>query len=183
MAGVHRSVEIIRRPKGADIMDYQVHADAQGRLQVSVDCRAVFPASQQQKQRKVVARLYNDEQLSPDGSQWKQGELIWTSDSCSTNPAGTRIVLATKIASPRLWTAETPNLYTLTVALLDGGDDKEVQVESCRVGFRTVEIVDGLIKVNGKKITICGVNRHEHDPDNGKVVSHDSMKLDIEILK
>ena len=178
-AGVHRSVEIIRRPKGADILDYHVHADAMGRLKVNVECRTVFPAPSND-QRKIVAKLYDDQQLTPDGSEWKQGTQIWSSEKAVANDTN-QVVLGTKLPSPRLWTAETPNLYTLTVALLDG--DREIQVESCRVGFRTVEVSDGLVKVNGKKITICGVNRHEHDPDNGKVVSHDSMKLDIEILK
>lgn len=179
MAGVHRSVEIIRRPKGADITDYQVHADALGRLKVAVDCRSVFPAPAKDN-RKIVARLYNDKQLTPDGSEWKQGDVVWTGSKIVTNES-TPVVLGTKLQSAKLWTAETPNLYTLTIALVDG--EKEVQVESCRVGFRTVEIEDGLVKVNGKKITVCGVNRHEHDPDNGKVVSHESMRLDIEILK
>jgi beta-galactosidase/beta-glucuronidase len=174
---VHRSVEVIRRPKGADIVDYQVHADGDGRLKVSVDCRAVFPAPSSDE-RKIVTRLYTDEQLTPDGNQWKEGELIWTSETTVSKNCAQ---LGTKLPSPKLWTAETPNLYTLTIALLDG--DKTVQVESCRVGFRTVEISDGVVKVNGKKITICGVNRHEHDPDNGKVVTHASMKLDIELLK
>lgn len=172
-------MEIIRRPKGADILDYHVHADAMGRLKVAVECRAVFPAPIDDR-RKIITRLYTDEQLTPDGSGWKQGEQIWTSEKAVTNDK-TNTVLGIKLQSPKLWTAETPHLYSLTVALLDG--DKEVQVESCRVGFRTVEISDGLVKVNGKKITVCGVNRHEHDPDNGKVITHDSMKLDISLLK
>lgn len=179
MAGVHRSVEIIRRPKLADIMDYHVHADQHGRLKVAVDCRTVFPAPANDK-RKIVARLYDDEQLTPDGSEWKAGSQIWTGSKPVSND-NTHVVLGTRVPSPRLWSAETPYLYTLTIALQDG--DKETQVESCRVGFRSVHIVDGLVKVNGKKITVCGVNRHEHDPDNGKVITHDSMKLDIEILK
>ena len=160
-------------------MDYHVQADASGRLEVSVECRSVVSANFSGT-RRIVAKLFSDEQLAPDGSEWMQGEEIWTLEK----PVATdqqNIVLGTKIPSPKLWTAETPSLYTLTVSLLEG--DKEVQVESCRVGFRTVEISDGLVKVNGKRITICGVNRHEHDPDNGKVVTHRSMRLDIEILK
>ena len=179
MAGVHRSVELIRRPRGVDITDFHVHADASGRLKVLVDTRQAFPATANSR-RAIVARLYDDLQLSPDGKDWKKGSEIWT--GTQTVPEDGPCILGGTISPlPKLWTAETPNLYTLTLALMDG--DKELQVESCRVGFRTVEIVDGLVLVNGKKITVCGVNRHEHDPDNGKVVSHASMKLDIEILK
>jgi beta-galactosidase len=57
------------------------------------------------------------------------------------------------------------------------------QVESCRVGFRTVLIKDAILLVNGKRITVCGVNRHEHDPEYGKCVSMERMKQDIELLK
>ena len=62
-------------------------------------------------------------------------------------------------------------------------NQKVTQVESCRVGFRTVDIHDGVVRVNGKRITICGLNRHEHDPDHGKVVCVDRMKQDIELMK
>jgi Glycosyl hydrolases family 2, TIM barrel domain len=66
-------------------------------------------------------------------------------------------------------------------------EDKEVvlieQVESCRVGFRTVDILNGMVHVNGKRITVCGMNRHEHDPDHGKVVGLDQMGRDICLLK
>jgi len=96
----------------------------------------------------------------------------------------------------RLWTAETPNLYTLVISLevpttndsssRDGTGATAFavkQAESCRVGFRTVDIHDGAVHVNGKRITVCGMNRHEHDPDHGKVVSLERMKQDICLLK
>ena len=180
MAGIHRSVELVRRPRGADIMDFTVvRADANGRLQLSVDCRRPG-ATTAKTDRTIVARLYEDLQLTPDGKDWKKGKEIWKgTEAIATDGTCTLGEMLSPL--PKLWSAETPNLYTLTIALMDG--EKEVQVESCRVGFRTVEIVNGVVLVNGKKITVCGVNRHEHDPDNGKVVSHASMKLDIEILK
>lgn len=170
-------MEIVRRPKGADIMNYKIHADADGRLKITVDCRGSFPGNKDAG-RKITAKLYADEQLTPDG-EWKKGPEIWNSTKALSED--NTCVLGAKIRNAKLWTAETPNLYTLTISLLNDG--KECQVESARVGFRTIEIVDGTVRVNGKKITICGVNRHEHDPDNGKVITHASMKLDIEILK
>ena len=86
------------------------------------------------------------------------------------------------VPSVKLWSAEEPNLYTLTVSLIDV-EQIVTQVESCRVGFRSVEIQQGVVLVNGKRITICGLNRHEHDPDDGKVVRVDRMKQDIELMK
>ncbi|MXP24736.1 DUF4981 domain-containing protein [Altererythrobacter indicus] len=82
----------------------------------------------------------------------------------------------------RKWTAETPNLYTLLVELLDD-NGKLIEATSRRIGFRTVEIVDGEVRVNGKHIMIRGVNRHEHDPKTFHVVSEATMRRDIELMK
>jgi beta-galactosidase len=76
--------------------------------------------------------------------------------------------LSLKVASVRKWSAETPELYTLVLTLSVPGSP-EAQAESTRVGFRVVEIKDGRVLVNGQAITVQGVNRHEHDPVNGKV--------------
>mgnify|MGYP002640146277 CR=1 FL=1 len=80
------------------------------------------------------------------------------------------------------WTAETPNLYTLVLSVSD--DNGEIiEHISTRVGFRSVELVDGQMLVNGKPIIIKGVNRHEHDPITGRTVSDESMIADIKLMK
>jgi beta-galactosidase len=87
-----------------------------------------------------------------------------------------------KIINPAKWSAELPNLYR---ALLTLKDEQGVIVEvvSCDVGFREVEIKNGQLTVNGKAIMVRGVNRHEHDPDTGHYVSVDSMIRDIRLMK
>ncbi len=87
-----------------------------------------------------------------------------------------------QIREPARWTAETPNLYTLVVSLLDESGSI-LEVASHRIGFRTVEIRDGLLQVNGVPITIKGVNRHEHEPETGRVVSEEYMLRDIQLMK
>ena len=52
-----------------------------------------------------------------------------------------------------------------------------------KIGFRTSEIKNGLLQINGVPIVIRGVNRHEHDADNGRVISEESMIKDIELMK
>ncbi|TFG47273.1 MAG: DUF4981 domain-containing protein, partial [Candidatus Brocadiia bacterium] len=87
-----------------------------------------------------------------------------------------------EIGSPQKWSAENPYLYTFLLKLKnDAGNIDEIQ--SCRVGFRKVEIKGGQLLVNGKAIYIKGVNRHEHDPDNGHYVSEESMISDIKLMK
>ncbi|KFY30002.1 hypothetical protein V494_08327, partial [Pseudogymnoascus sp. VKM F-4513 (FW-928)] len=78
---------------------------------------------------------------------------------------------------PHLWTAETPYLYKLVISV------GEKQVISQRVGFRQVEIKDGLLKVNGNRIVIRGVNRHEHHPDSGRAVPYDFLRRDLLLMK
>ncbi len=58
-----------------------------------------------------------------------------------------------------------------------------LEVEACDVGFRRVEISNGLLKLNGKPLLIRGVNRHEHHPENGQVMDEATMRRDIEIMK
>ena len=83
---------------------------------------------------------------------------------------------------PRIWSAETPELYrvVLTLAREDGNP---VEAVGCLTGFRTTEVKDGLFLVNGKPVLIKGVNRHEHDPVTGHVVSRERMLQDVKLMK
>ena len=92
------------------------------------------------------------------------------------------IPFSAKIASPNLWSNETPYLYTLLLTLKDG-NGKTLEVTSCKTGFRKVEIKNAQLLVNGKPILVRGVNLHEHNPDNGHVQSEDIMRKDIALMK
>lgn len=86
------------------------------------------------------------------------------------------------VKNPLKWTAETPNLYKLVLALKDAAGNV-LETESCKIGFREVEIKDGQIRVNGQKIMFKGVNRHETDPAKGRAVDYPAMVRDITIMK
>ncbi|CTP82613.1 beta-galactosidase/beta-glucuronidase [Xanthomonas translucens pv. phlei] len=92
------------------------------------------------------------------------------------------LTLSGTIDKVRAWSAETPNLYTLLLEVHDA-DAHLLQASASRIGFRTVEIKDGLVKVNGKPVKIRGVNRHEHDPQTFHVISEASMRRDIALMK
>ena len=100
--------------------------------------------------------------------------------AAETKATGSR-KLKMEVADPQKWTAETPNLYTLTATVSKGG--KVLEVVPVKVGFRKVEIKDRQLMVNGKPIIIKGVNRHELDPDGGYVVSKERMLQDLQIMK
>jgi beta-galactosidase len=86
------------------------------------------------------------------------------------------------LAKPQLWSAETPNLYTLTLQLI-GPDNAVSEAISQRVGFREVTMATGQLLVNHKPVIFKGVNRHEFDPTTGRVISRESMIRDIELMK
>ena len=89
---------------------------------------------------------------------------------------------STALENPKKWSAEIPNLYTL-VLTLKNEKGKTIEAVSCNVGFRKSEIKDGQLLVNGQPIYIKGVNRHEHHPDTGHTISHESMVEDILLMK
>ncbi|SHH81440.1 glycoside hydrolase family 2 TIM barrel-domain containing protein [Streptomyces sp. 3214.6] len=74
------------------------------------------------------------------------------------------------------WTAETPTLY-------DGELVTESERVPLRIGFRTVELADGLIKVNGRPILFKGVNRHEWHPETGRALDLETMREDVLLMK
>ena len=86
------------------------------------------------------------------------------------------------IARPQQWSGEDPRLYIL-VASLVSPEGAELEHMACRVGFRTVEVRDRALLINGKRVMIHGVNRHEHDERLGKTLSLQSMVRDIELMK
>lgn len=87
-----------------------------------------------------------------------------------------------KINNPLKWSSEKPNLYDLLIQLQDAAG-KVVQVVSQKVGFRSIEAKDGQFLVNGKRVYVKGVTRHEHDPVTGHVVSLEGMLTDVRLMK
>ena len=86
------------------------------------------------------------------------------------------------VRKPKKWSAETPYLYTL-VLTLKKADGEIIEAESCKIGFRQVEVKDGQILINGVPVLLKGVNRHEHDGERGHVVTVETMIKDIKIMK
>ena len=87
-----------------------------------------------------------------------------------------------KVLNPMKWSAEYPNLYTVVLTLKDKSN-KVLESLTCQTGFRKIEIKEANLLVNGQRIFIKGVNRHEHDPITGHVISEASMLRDIKLMK
>lgn len=90
--------------------------------------------------------------------------------------------IAFEVHECKPWNAEKPFLYRLVLELIDA-DGGVVDVRTWRVGFRAVAIIDGVFCVNGVPVKLRGVNRHEHDPDNGSTLTRERMIEDIRVMK
>lgn len=90
--------------------------------------------------------------------------------------------LTTVVEGVRTWTAETPELYALAVRL-HRADGSVADTSHHRVGFREVEISGRDLLVNGERVYIRGVNRHDFHPLTGRTVSYDDMRADLVTLK
>ena len=86
------------------------------------------------------------------------------------------------IGKVKPWSAESPNLYMTTIWLSEK-DNEPLETLITFIGFRTSEIKDGKLLINGQYVLIKGVNRHEHDPYTGHVISRESMERDIALMK
>ncbi|MEN0019753.1 MAG: glycoside hydrolase family 2 TIM barrel-domain containing protein [Planctomycetota bacterium] len=107
-------------------------------------------------------------------AKMEQAGLAIAADASSTSR------MQIKVPDIQPWTAETPNLYTLTVTLDADGSTSSVPL---RVGFREIDIAEGVYRINGNPVLIRGVNRHEHEPDTAHAITFEGMVRDIEIMK
>ncbi|MFE5811891.1 glycoside hydrolase family 2 TIM barrel-domain containing protein [Streptomyces sp. NPDC056479] len=90
--------------------------------------------------------------------------------------------MGTTVEEVRTWNAETPELYDLTVRL-HRADGTVADTSRHRIGFRDVEIVGRDLLVNGERVFIRGVNRHDFNPLTGRTVSYDDLRADLVLLK
>ena len=106
-----------------------------------------------------------------------------TSDTIRFTDTGAATVhFEQQVSHPALWSAEHPDLYTLTVELFDESGNC-VEYISQNIGFRRFEMKDGIMTLNGKRIGFKGVNRHEFSSKTGRAVSKEEVLQDIITMK
>lgn len=156
-SGIHRSVTLTFEPKThlADIFVRTPLTDGYTRAFLEADLTVDRPCGS------VTLTLADG-----DGAVLLQKAL----------PAQAKMSLREEVQGVRLWSAEEPNLYTLTVAL-DG------EVSRVMVGFRQFEMIARIMCLNGRRIVFHGVNRHEFDCDRGRVMTEELLMRDIRDIK
>ena len=102
----------------------------------------------------------------------KNGNKVYESDAANVTAS---------IPDVMPWSAEAPDLYTLTAEII--ADGEIVETAETKVGFRTFELKNNLMCLNGKRIIFKGINRHEWNANGGRVVTEEDMLWDIRFMK
>jgi beta-galactosidase/beta-glucuronidase len=176
LSGIFRDVYLLARPK-VHIRDYYVrtilddnYENAKLEIDVNLLNKNFTPVSKYQVEMKLFNQTVED---------------VIVDDLKNISIAGgdeTKLSVEIPVDNPDKWSAEDPNLYHLLITLKDEKGNV-IEVVPTRVGFRSVEIKDGLLQVNGVPIMIKGVNRHDHHPDLGRAVPLETMIEDIHLMK
>ena len=182
LSGIERSITLYTQPK-TYIDDFKVVADLDstyknGILDVEVTVEN-WDFDRMSEIFHVSVELDNDE-FVVDTQNFAYLQQTTVFDPYISNAE--KVHLQMLIPNVMTWTAEHPHLYPLRITLEDskGNIVDEVEVD---IGFRNIKIENGQLLVNGVPVTIRGVNRHEHDPQSGHVVSEERMKQDILLMK
>lgn len=197
--GIFRDVYLYSAPL-VHIQDYKVETDLDENYEnatMNLNVTVANASKAAAEGYKVDVRLYdqdgkmfvNDMTMDLDTVPAADGD---TDGSVST--AGSKLVL-----SPELWSAETPNLYTMVLSLYDSKTGTYMGSVSQQLGFREIEFTKSEVDTNGNRITtdseykpitingkqllLKGTNRHDTDPEYGKYVPHETQEEDIKLMK
>jgi len=174
-SGIFRDVNLIARPD-VFLEDFQINTRLTNNYQ-DADLSVEFVLGGRIDDGPIQNYQIEMSLLSPDGELLAR--LRSSVNSLPGRPAGR---LELDVPDVSLWSAESPSLYSIVLAVLDG-DGKPLEFIPWSVGFREIKIEDNQFWVNGRSIKIKGVNRHEHHPRTGRYLDTDTMELDMKLLK
>ncbi|EIC83465.1 beta-galactosidase [Serratia sp. M24T3] len=178
MSGIFRDVSLLHKPEVqfSDIqLNTHLHANfTLGELEAKI---VVNATPEQASTHKIQVTLWQGDQKVADQTQQLGSETIDERGAYFD-----KVTLRLPLAKPLLWSAEQPHLYRAVISLLDA-DNRLIEAEAYDVGFRQVEISNGLLKLNGQPLLIRGTNRHEHHPEKGQAIDEATMLQDILLMK
>ncbi|MCI9216495.1 MAG: DUF4981 domain-containing protein [Dorea sp.] len=164
-SGIYRDVYLYTVPR-VHVRDMMIRAVPDETLKKAELTVALKMTAEEEVSGKVVFRLA------------KEGEIIFE----EVKEAGKEVSYSWSVENPKLWSAEEPALYDLTLEVYDRkGALMEVIPE--KVGFRRFEMKDNIMTLNGKRIVFKGVNRHEFSAVGGRHVSEAELRKDLETMK
>lgn len=182
ISGIERDVYLYATPK-LDLRDFKVAATldstySTGLLNIDLD------VGNYRIDQKTLHSKPDSFSVSMELTDAK-GNKMWKQESGLQTVLGnyhTSLSWKTEVKNVQPWSAEIPYLYTVFFTLKNKtGAVQEVIAQ--RVGFRSVEIKGSDLLVNGKRVFLKGVNRHEHNPRTGHTLTKEDMRKDMEMMK
>ena len=179
ISGIHRNVWLVSKPK-MRIEDFKITATPDLHHLTGI-VSADITVSREPMFADYTVRLavFDGNRMLADASGAIRPTAEYRSDKLPTANTGRASLTMPQID---LWSPESPRLYTAVVSLVSP-EGCIVDVESCRIGFKTLSQTDGVIHLNGKRLIIRGVNRHEHAWEDGRAVSRAHMAEEIKQMK
>ncbi len=185
LSGITRDVYLYSRPAN-HIRDFFVHAGLSddyrdGRLAVDV----ALQGDRRQATGDRKEATGDPRQATGDGRGYTVVAKLWDGDRVLLErrvSGDSALRIEATVPRVRAWSAEQPNLYTLTLTLV-GANGTVIESVSNRIGFRTTEVRGSQYLVNGKPVLIKGTDYHEHDPFNGHVLDEAMMRRDLSLMK
>ena len=176
MSGIFREVYLYNVPKMA-VRDHYLTstlsgingntaAEAKLNVQLTLDNRDSLSGA-----KSVTVKLF-----APDGKEVGEKQVSLTGAD------GTKANVEISVPNAQLWSAEIPSLYTVRIIQRDA-DGNEEMAFSTKYGFRSIEIKNSLLYVNGQRVLLKGVNRHDTSPIHGRAVTVDEMLRDVLLMK
>ncbi len=179
-SGIFRRVYLYSTPK-EHLEDFFVRAKLDDRYEdglLHITAKVRNDTGEHLKPAEVDAYLYNEQ-----GQQIGNGPFL-SGHTVTDLPAGTDGIaeLRGTVKDVRKWSAETPNIYYVVLVLKDS-DGKVIEAARSTTGFRTIEIKDGMLLVNGVSVKLKGVNIHDHDPYHGRAMDYKWIVKDLKLMK
>lgn len=174
LSGIEREVYLYQKPK-VSLEDFHIETNLTNNYKDGVFNGKFYLKNPFDKraQRMLYIRLFDDhEQLF--------------SKEISVNIGGhktSKIEFSEIIENVQSWSAELPKLYKLNIGFIDRNNSENNQIITKNIGFKSVEIKNSQVLINGQPVLIKGVNRHETDPHTGHVISRERMLQDILLMK
>lgn len=191
--GIFRDVYLTSTPN-VHISDYEIEAELSEDYQsasVGIDLSVQNGSVKNVSDLAAEVTIYTE-----DGSVYAQENFALSNTASGTTENN---LLHFNVSDPELWDADHPNLYTVVISLYDQSQKLHYESVSQNLGFRRLDFTstqvsdDGTYKnitdsyqqvtLNGKKLLIKGVNRHDTDPETGKYISREVYEQDIRLMK
>ncbi|MBQ5888013.1 MAG: DUF4981 domain-containing protein, partial [Bacteroidaceae bacterium] len=178
MSGIHRDVFLFAAPK-TFVRDHYITSNLSaadgykaGSMNVAVEM--------DNRDGVAVAKSVEVALIAPDGSEVAKKDVVF--EFAAGESVKNAYVLFEGLAGLQLWSAETPDLYTVEVVQKDAAGNEE-HVFSTKYGFRHIEIKNGLVYVNGEKVLFKGANLQDTHPVTGRSVDVATMLTDVKMMK